>query len=56
MNTALFDRFLALIADPYKAEFNLVGYSDPDMKFKDAFQYFLDNYWATTEHNQEENK
>ena len=41
MNTALVDRFLALIADPYKAKFNLVRYSTPHMKFKDAFQYSL---------------
>ena len=26
------------------------------MKFKDAFQYFLDDYGITKEHNQKENK
>ena len=50
-NTALVDRFLPLIVDPYKAKFNLAQYSDPDIKFKDAFQYFLDNYGVTTEHD-----
>ena len=56
MNMALVDRFLIPIMDPYKVEFNLVQYIDPGMKFKDAFQYFLDNYGVTTEHDQEENK
>ena len=41
MNTALINRFLALISDPYKQEFSIVGYSDPDIKFKDAFQFSL---------------
>ena len=56
MNTALVDRFLTLIVDIYKAEFNLARYSNPDMKFNDVFQYFLNNYRATTENDQEENK
>ena len=56
MNTALLDRPLSLIADPYKAEFTLKRYSDPNMNFKLAFQVFLDNYSATIEHDREENK
>ena len=50
MNTALMDWFIALITEPYKAEFNLARYSDPDTQFKDVFQYFLDDYGATTDH------
>ena len=53
---ALVSRFLALILDPYKAKFSLAQYSNPHMKFKDAFQYFLDDYGATTKYDQEENK
>ena len=48
MNTALVDQKLSLIAKPYKAEFNLKRYSNPNMNFKDAFQIFLDNFGATT--------
>jgi len=50
------DRKLSLIAKPYKAEFNLKRYSDPNMNFKDAFQMFLDDFGATTEHDREENR
>ena len=44
MNTALVDRLLSLIVDPYKAEFTLKRYSsNANMKFKLAFQVFLDH-------------
>ena len=56
MNTALSDRFLSLIVDPYKAEFALTRFSDPDMKFKDTFQNFLNDYGKTKEHNHEDNR
>ena len=54
MNTALVDRKLALIAEPYKEEFNLKQYINLNMNFKVAFQKFLDDFGATTEHNREE--
>ena len=56
MNTALVDRKLSLISEPYKAEFNLKWHSDPNMNFKDTFQIFLDDFGATTEYDREENK
>ena len=56
MNTALVDCRLSLITNPYKAEFTLKRYSNPTMKSKLAFQVFLDDYGATTEHNKEEKK
>ena len=34
MNTAFVYRLLSLIADPYKAEFTLKRYSDPNMNFE----------------------
>ena len=56
MNTTSVDRLLSVIADPYKAEFTLKRYSDPNMNFKLTFQVFLDHYGAATEHTIEENK
>ena len=56
MNTSLIDLFLFLIADPYKAKFTLSRFSDPDMKFKDTFQHFIDDYRSITNHDREENK
>ena len=56
MKTVLVDRFLSLIAEPYKAKFALTRFSDPDMKFKDVFQHFLNNYGEITEHNCKESR
>jgi len=56
MNTALVDRLLSLIADPYKTESTLKRYSDPSMYFKLAIWVFLDDYGTNTEHNREESK
>ena len=56
MNSALVDRLLSLIAKPYKAEFTLKRYSNPNMNFKNAFQKFLKDFGARTEHDHEENK
>ena len=47
---------LSLIANLYKAEFTLKRYSDPNMNFKPAFQTFLQDFGATTEHDRVENK
>ena len=56
MNAALVDRFLSFIAEPYTAEFMLSRFSDPDIKFKDVFQHFLNDYGKTTEHNREDSR
>ena len=53
MNTALVDRKLSLIAEPYKNKFNLKRYNDPNINFKFAFQTFLDDFGATREREQD---
>ena len=53
MNMALINRYIALVVEPNKAESNLMRYINPDMKFKDTFQHFLDNYGSTTYHIEE---
>ena len=56
MNTTLVDCLFSLISGPYKEEFTLKQFSNPNMTFRHAFPVFLDNYRATLEHDGEENK
>ena len=56
MDKALTDRLLQLIPSEYKQEFTLRLQTEPNMRFQDAFQYFVTRYAQADEHDRSENK
>jgi hypothetical protein len=56
MNTALGDRFLSLIEEVYKTEFLEERIRNPEMSFRDIFQWFLGRYGVTDEGDRDDNK
>ena len=56
MDKALTDRLLQLTPSEYKQEFTLRLQTEPNMRFQDAFQYFVTRYTQADEHDRSENK
>ena len=56
MDAALNERFMGLIDEPYKVEFRKQFQQNPNMHFRDAFQWYLTKYVTSTEKDRTDNR
>ena len=56
MDRALVKRFLQLLPESYKADFKIVLNQDPNIVYRNAFQWFIERYEDHNENNRDKNR